>query len=151
LVLDPALLAPAVEGLARSRPAVADEASPALPILVIDDSLTTRMLEQSIFEMEGYSVDLASSAEEGLEMARQRRYGLFVVDVEMPGVDGFGFVERTQQDARLRETPAILVTSRASAEDRARGLKAGAREYMVKSEFDQRTLLNRVRDLLESR
>jgi len=151
LVLDPALLAPAVEELARSQPAVADEASPPLPILVIDDSLTTRMLEQSIFEMEGYVVDLASSAEEGLEMARQRRYGLFVVDVEMPGVDGFGFVERTQQDARLRETPAILVTSRGSAEDRARGLSAGARDYMVKSEFDQRTLLNRVRNLMRSR
>ncbi len=150
LVLDPALLAPVVDELAHSQPPAADKSSAALPILVIDDSLTTRMLEQSIFEMEGYAVDLASSAEEGLEMARQRRYGLFVVDVEMPGVDGFAFVERTQQDAQLRETPAILVTSRGSAEDRARGLKAGAREYMVKSEFDQRTLLNRVRELMRS-
>lgn len=151
LILEPALLASAAEDLARTHPVLSDETLPALPILVIDDSLTTRMLEQSIFEMEGYAVELASSAEEGLAMAKERKYGLFVVDVEMPGVDGFVFVERTQQDARLREVPAILVTSRGSAEDRARGLSAGARDYMVKSEFDQRRLLNRVRELMRAR
>lgn len=151
LILDPAMLAGRIEELAHPRLADRSEPSVSLPILVIDDSLTTRMLEQSIFEMEGYTVDLAGSAEEGLAMARQKRYGLFLVDVEMPGMDGIAFVERVQQEPPLRETPAVLVTSRGSKEDRARGLRAGAQEYMVKSEFDQRLLLNRVRELMRAR
>jgi two-component system chemotaxis sensor kinase CheA len=151
LVLDPALFISRIEELSRSPSAPPDETPPALPILVIDDSLTTRMLEQSIFEMEGYTVDLASSAEEALKMAGQRQYGLFLVDVEMQGMDGVSFVEKTRQMPGLRDTPAILVTSRGSADDRARGLAAGAREYIVKSEFDQRHLLNRVRELMRAR
>jgi two-component system chemotaxis sensor kinase CheA len=101
--------------------------------------------------MEGYSVDLASSAEDALQMASKRQYGLFLVDVEMPGMDGIAFVRRMRQDPALRGIPAILVTSKGSTEDRSRGLDAGAREYIVKSEFDQRHLLSRVRELMRAR
>ena len=151
LVLDPSFLASRLDELLQ-RPVEKAAAPPLpLPILVIDDSLTTRMMEQSIFEMEGYTVDLACSAEEALAMARQRDYGLFLVDVEMPGMDGIAFVEYVQKEPRLRDTPAILVTSRNSIEDRNRGREAGAREYVVKSEFDQRSLLRRVRELMRER
>lgn len=151
LILDPALLASRRDAFSHLEEKNAQQPHPQLPILVVDDSMTTRMLEQSIFEMEGYTVDLASSAEEALTMARQRQYGLFLVDVEMPGVDGIAFVERTQKEPNLRNTPAILVTSRGAPADRARGLEAGARDYMVKSEFDQRFLLKRVRELMRAR
>jgi two-component system chemotaxis sensor kinase CheA len=117
------------------------------PILVVDDSLTTRMLEQSILESAGYEVDLATSAEEGLEMAQARSYALFLVDVEMPGMDGFTFVERTRGDSALRRIPAILVTSRSSPEDRRRGREVGAAGYIVKGEFDQNELVSSIRRL----
>jgi two-component system chemotaxis sensor kinase CheA len=115
------------------------------PVLVIDDSPTTRMLEQSILETAGFETDVATSAEEALVKARHRTYGLFLVDVEMPGMDGFAFVEHTRSDPALRNIPAILVTSRDSPEDRRRGMEAGARAYIVKSEFDQTDFLERVR------
>jgi two-component system chemotaxis sensor kinase CheA len=142
LVLDPQGL---VEHVCRagSAPAIAESAR--APILVIDDSLTTRMLEQSILESAGYEVDLATSAEDGLEKALKRRYALFLVDVEMPGMDGFTFIERTRNDPGLRDIPAILVTSRASLEDRRRGQSVGARAYIVKGEFDQTDLLEKIR------
>ncbi len=117
-------------------------------ILVIDDSLTTRMLEQSILESAGYDVELATSAEEALEKARAKQYGLFLVDVEMPGMNGFEFVSRTQADARLSAVPSILVTSRNSAEDFRKGEEAGARAYIVKGEFDQAYLLRMARELV---
>jgi two-component system chemotaxis sensor kinase CheA len=120
-----------------------------LPILVIDDSLTTRTLEQSILESAGYQVDVATSGEEGMAMAGARSYGLFMVDVEMPGMDGFTFVERTRADPRLAAVPAILVTSRDASEDRRRGLEAGAMAYIIKSEFDQGRLLTLIRGVLE--
>jgi two-component system chemotaxis sensor kinase CheA len=146
LVLEPDGLVAA----AQQARVMASEAQirPKLPVLVVDDSLTTRMLEQSILESAGYEVDLATSAEQALEKARAQRYALFVVDVEMPGMDGFQFVATTRADANLRETPAILVTSRGAPEDQRRGLDAGARAYIVKGEFDQGQLLQSIRDLI---
>ena len=142
LVLDPEGL---VEHVRRASPPPAAGNSASAPILVIDDSLTTRMLEQSILESAGYEVDLATSGEDGLERALKRRYALFLVDVEMPGMDGFTFIERTRMEPSLRDIPAILVTSRASPEDRRRGQSAGARAYIVKGEFDQTDLLEKIR------
>ncbi|HEY5377130.1 MAG TPA: response regulator, partial [Polyangiaceae bacterium] len=118
------------------------------PILVVDDSLTTRMLEQSILESAGYEVDLAVSGEEGMEKARLRKYALFLVDVEMPGMDGFTFIERTRSDPELREVPAILVTSRATPEDVQRGRAVGALAHIEKREFNQTELLERIRKLV---
>ncbi|HKQ71757.1 MAG TPA: response regulator [Polyangiaceae bacterium] len=120
------------------------------PFLVVDDSLTTRMLERSILEAAGYEVDLATSAEEGIEMAKRRTYGLFLVDVEMPGMDGFAFVRETRADPDLRSVPAILVTSRDAPEDRALGQAVGASAYIVKSEFEQNEFLSRIRKLVGS-
>ena len=147
LVLDPLEL---VEHICRAGPAV--DAAPATraPILVIDDSLTTRMLEQSILESAGYEVDLATSGEEGLERARKRRYSLFLVDVEMPGIDGFTFIKQAREDPTLHDIPAILVTSRAAPEDRRRGEQVGAQAYIVKGEFDQTELLDQIRSLVRN-
>ena len=146
LVLDPAGLLAASD---RSRGHLADAPPerPA-PILVIDDSLTTRMLEQSILEAAGYEVEVAVSAEEGIAKARVRRYSMFVVDVEMPGMDGFEFVTQTRADPVLQKIPAVLVTSRNAPEDRRRGEQAGAHAYIVKSEFDQGQLLSIIRKLV---
>jgi two-component system chemotaxis sensor kinase CheA len=148
LVLDPERLIAMASGASggQAEPAPA----PGAPILIIDDSLTTRMLEQSILESAGYEVELASSAEEGFDKALRRRYGLFLVDVEMPGMDGFTFVEKTRADPLLRDVPAILVSSRNAPEDLARGRAAGAHAYVVKAEFDQGRLLETIRGLLSS-
>jgi two-component system chemotaxis sensor kinase CheA len=138
LVLDPeGLIAAAERGSASDHGQKAADR----PILVIDDSLTTRMLEQSILESAGYAVDVAISAEEGLGMLRARRYALILVDVEMPGMDGFTFIERIRGDALFHDIPAILVTSRVSPEDLQRGRDAGANGHIAKSEFDQAELL----------
>jgi two-component system chemotaxis sensor kinase CheA len=127
---------------------VAQTPRPARPLLVIDDSLTTRMLEQSILESAGYRVELAVSGEEGLERARAGDHALILVDVEMPGMDGFTFIEHIRRDPRLHDTPAILVTSRNAPEDKRRGVDVGAQDYVVKSEFDQAVLLARIRQLV---
>ncbi|HWZ42131.1 MAG TPA: response regulator [Candidatus Saccharimonadales bacterium] len=145
LVLDPKeLIAAAGKEIARANNPSSAQRS---VILVVDDSLTTRMLEQNILESAGYEVDLATSGEEGLAKARQRQYNLFLVDVEMPGIDGFEFVSRTQSDAVLRTVPSVLVTSRDAPEDRRRGEQMGARGYIVKGEFDQGHLLRKICEL----
>lgn len=145
LVLDPHGLVAAARERRQRLPVIENRIA---HILVIDDSLTTRMLEQSILESAGFRVDTATSAEEGLEKARRGNYQLFLVDVEMPGMDGFTFVETTRADPVLRAVPAILVTSRNAPADRQRGLDAGASDYVVKGEFDQVRLLTTIRKLV---
>jgi two-component system chemotaxis sensor kinase CheA len=146
LVLAPEALVLAARR-AHALPAVA--APSCDPILVVDDSLTTRMLEESILESAGYQVALAVSGEEALEKARQQRYRLILVDVEMPGMDGFSFIEQLRADPTLRDVPTILVTSRSSPVDRQRGEAVGADAYVTKGDFDQNQLLAHIRRLTE--
>jgi two-component system chemotaxis sensor kinase CheA len=146
LVIDPEGLIEAARSSRTAKPLA--EARRQRHILVVDDSLTTRMLEQSILESAGYRVSLAVSAEDALELSRHARYDLFVVDVEMPGISGFEFVARTRADSVLRETPAVLVSSLSSDADKRRGAEAGASAYIVKGEFDQGGFLRTVRGLV---
>jgi two-component system, chemotaxis family, sensor kinase CheA len=147
LVLDPAGLVDAAHRF-RARPETS-AGSGRTPILVIDDSLTTRMVEQTLLESAGHLVDCATSAEEALEKAHARRYGLFLVDVEMPGMDGFQFIARAHDDPLLSSIPSILVSSRNSPEDHRHGEQVGANAYICKSEFDQGQFLETIRRLLE--
>jgi two-component system, chemotaxis family, sensor kinase CheA len=147
IVLDPEGL---VSEAQSAGPPMQQPESSRVAVLVIDDSLTTRTLEQSILESAGYIVHAMASAEEALDQARRHRYGLFLVDVEMPGMDGFTFIERARADPALRDVPAILITSRSSPEDRQRGKEVGAQAYIVKSEFVQTEFLQRVQQLVQS-
>ena len=123
-VLDSDRLAEAARRAERRAPS---PETPAPPILVVDDSLTTRMLEQSILESAGYEVELASSGEEALEKARRRRFRLFLVDVEMPGMDGFAFVEHLQRTPPCARSPPSSSPRATGPEDRVRGDRASAR------------------------
>ncbi|MFN7147230.1 MAG: response regulator, partial [Myxococcota bacterium] len=122
--------------------------APRLPLLVVDDSLTTRVLEQSILETAGYEVDLASSGEAALGLLRRKAYALVLVDVEMDGMDGFRFIETLRADPAIAHIPCILVTSRASAADFQRGRDVGAAGYVVKGDFRQEEFLALVRRLV---
>ncbi|HYF90409.1 hybrid sensor histidine kinase/response regulator [Azospirillum sp.] len=133
---------------APARPA--EEATPARAhILVVDDSITTRTLEKSILEAHGYRVTLCVDGREALErLSEGMEVGLIISDVEMPRMDGFALLQAVKADKRLAEIPVILVTSRASDEDRERGLRLGADAYIVKTRFDQNELLAGIRRLL---
>src|SRR3569833_540932 len=117
-VVEPAALVAAVGRARRVQPAPAPRQR---PILVVDDSLTTRMLEQSILESAGYAVELAVSAEDALTKLETGDYAMMLVDVEMPGMDGFTLVAELRARPALAHLPAVLVTSRDAQADRDRG------------------------------
>lgn len=117
-------------------------------VLVVDDSITTRTMERNILETHGYEVDVAVSGQEALEKVDRRAFDLVVTDIEMPGMDGFELTRRLRELENYREVPVIIVSSRASDEDRRRGMEVGAQAYIVKGSFDQGTLLDTVETLI---
>jgi two-component system chemotaxis sensor kinase CheA len=117
-------------------------------VLVVDDSVTTRALEKAILEAAGYEVTTAADGQAAWQVLQERGADLLVSDVQMPRLDGFALTEAVRGSPRLRALPVVLVTGRASEQDRARGLQAGADAYLVKSGFDQRALLETVARLL---
>jgi two-component system chemotaxis sensor kinase CheA len=117
-------------------------------LLVVDDSITTRTLEQSVLEAAGYDVMTAVDGADGWRLLQERGADLVISDVEMPRMDGFALCETVRASKRFAQLPVILVTSLETPEHRARGLEAGADAYVVKSSFDQEALLATVRELL---
>lgn len=117
-------------------------------VLVVDDSITTRTLERTLLEREGYEVVTAPDGAEAWSFLQENPCDLVVSDIDMPGMDGFDLCRAVRSSHRLRELPVILVTALESEEDRRRGLEAGADAYLGKSGFDQDQLLETVRRFL---
>jgi two-component system chemotaxis sensor kinase CheA len=134
-----------VSGFLPSEP-VREQVSPS--ILVVDDSLTTRTLEKSILEANGYRVQVAVDGLEALARLRIEKVDLVITDIQMPRMDGFGLLEAMKKDSSLHRIPVIVVTSLDRREDQKKGLDLGADAYIVKRKFDQQELLAAIRQIL---
>lgn len=159
LILDPAFVCRA-PGRRRppvpdngARPAAVTESSdrPAPAVLVVDDQFTVRELQRSILEAAGYRVTTAGDGAEALRWLRERPdIALVVTDIEMPEMDGLDLLRAIRARPEGSSLPVVVVTSRGSDEDRARGGEAGADAYIVKAEFDQESLLDTVARLIRT-
>lgn len=150
LVLKPEALLMAALDLPTFSPVVSERAEGAARhrLLLADDSLTTRALERSILEAAGYEVIVAVDGQNAWQLLQERGADLLLSDVEMPKMDGLSLTQTVRTSTRFRDLPVILLTSRDSPDDRARGLEAGANAYLVKSAFDQTKLLRAIEQLL---
>lgn len=117
-------------------------------IIVADDSITTRTLEQSVLESSGYEVRTAVDGVEAWQMLQEFGADLIVSDVEMPRMDGFSLCLAVKASAKFREIPLVLVTALENESDKERGAEVGADAYLTKSSFDQAELLDTIRQLL---
>jgi two-component system chemotaxis sensor kinase CheA len=139
--------------LARAPgPRLADQLAAPIPdpkrLIVVDDSVTTRTLVKTILEAAGYAVQAAADGSEAWQLLQERGADLIVADVEMPRMDGIDLTATIRRSPRFRALPVILVTALDSEQDRRRGLEAGADAYLIKSAFDQKSLLETVSQLL---
>lgn len=114
-------------------------------VLVVDDTLTARILLKNILEPAGYIVKMAVDGREALARLREFEVDVVLTDIEMPVMNGFELTAKIKEDNKLRDIPVILVTSRASTEDREKGVQAGADAYFVKSSLDKTNLLDVVK------
>jgi two-component system chemotaxis sensor kinase CheA len=119
-------------------------------ILIVEDSVTSRTLLQSILERAGYEVSMAVDGMEALAMLKNGEFDMVVSDVDMPRMNGFTLTEKIRSDNRLAGMPVILVTSLDSREDRDHGISVGADAYIVKRSFEKGEFLDVVRDLMKA-
>lgn len=115
-----------------------------MAILVIEDDLKTGdYLKKGLLES-GYSVDLARNGIDGLYQLREQRYDVLVLDVMLPGKDGWQIIEEVRKDS---DVPVIFLTARDHVADRIRGLRLGADDYLVKP-FSFAELVLRIQTML---
>jgi len=117
-------------------------------VLVVDDEAPIRLLCRVNLEAEGMDVVEASDGETGLETARAEKPDVVLLDVMMPGMDGWQVAERLVDDAETAEIPLVFLTARAELRDRARGLELGGVDYITKP-FNPTELAKVVEGLLE--
>ena len=120
-----------------------------LTVLVIDDEDPIRLLCRVNLEAEGTTVLEAENGHVGLELAKQELPDAILLDVMMPGLDGWTVAERLLEDDATRRIPVIFLTARADVRDRARGLGAGGLDYITKP-FNPVELADLVGDVVDA-
>lgn len=141
------------------RQALMAGASPVLPMtqsetrrkqllaLVVDDSITMRKVTSRVLEGRNFEVITARDGVDATEQMQDRVPDLLLLDVEMPRMDGYQVAEYVRADARLREVPIIMITSRGGEKHRERGKRAGADGYITKP-YKEADLIDEVKQLL---
>ncbi len=113
-------------------------------ILVVDDSATERFFFAELLSKNGYDVLTAENGAEALTKAKSEQPDLILMDVVMPGQNGFQVTRTISRDPGTSHIPIIICTSKSQETDRYWGLKQGARDYVVKP-VDPKDLLNKIR------
>lgn len=129
---------PSPDGPQRSSPVSAT-------ILIVEDEYAVARGVQYALQQEGYQVSLARSGEEGLEFATQQAPDLVLLDVRLPGIDGFEMLRRLR--ATGSKAPVLMLTARDEEVDKVIGLELGADDYLTKP-FGLRELMSRIKALL---
>jgi two-component system, chemotaxis family, sensor kinase CheA len=144
----PDLVASAVRADARSGVEVDEGSGEQHRVLLVEDSITSRMLLKTVLETAGFHVRTAADGLEALEALASEQFDCIVSDVEMPNMNGFSLTTRVREDKDLCDLPVILVTTLEKPRDRELGLEVGANAYIGKSGFDQQVLLDTIARLI---
>lgn len=112
-------------------------------ILVVDDSSVNNFLLENVLEEKGYQLQVAYNGKEAMDFIHQDPPDLILLDIMMPGIDGFEILEKLNRDDSKSKIPVIMVTSKNEETDKERAFKSGAVEYIVKP-IDIEELLDKV-------
>lgn len=116
-------------------------------ILIVDDSPTDAHLVKNILESKGYQISEARNAEQGIQKAKEIQPHLIIMDVVMPGLNGFQATRKITKNPETSSIPVIIVSSKNMDSDKAWGLMQGAKDFLVKP-VNQQDLLNAIQKLL---
>jgi len=102
-------------------------------ILVIEDDAMISSMYKTKFAADGFAVAIAGDGEAGLKLARQKKPDIIMLDVILPRLDGFSVLEELKKDSATKDIPVIMLTNLGTKEDKVKGEKLGAVDYLVKA------------------
>lgn len=117
-------------------------------ILIVDDSPTEVHVFRTMLEKNGHSVVVAQTGEEGIEKAKQVKPDLILMDVVMPGINGFQATRQLALNESTKAIPVIIVTTKDQETDKVWGIRQGAKDYIVKP-VKEKDLMDRVKEALK--
>ena len=117
-------------------------------VLVVEDQEDNRRIMRDLLTSAGYEMLEAVSGEEGVTLAERERPDLILMDIQLPGLDGYEATRRIKGNAALRHIPIVAVTSYALSGDDAKAMEAGCDAYVTKP-FSPRALLAKIREYLK--
>ena len=147
-------------GAYQARAATAGFAPPAarvtatqnsIKILIIEDDRFLRDLIQQKLTREGFTTIPAIDGEEGIKILKEQKPHLVLLDLILPGMDGFEVLRKIKSDPMTATTPVIVLSNLGQKEDMDRAMKAGAEDFMVKAHFTPTEIISKVRSILEEK
>ncbi len=118
-------------------------------VLIVEDDKFLRDLIVQKLEKEGFEVVQAIDGEEGTKMAKEHMVGLILLDLILPGIDGFEVLKRIKEDSETKGIPVIILSNLGQKEDVERGLRLGAQDYLIKAHFTPGEIVEKVRSTLK--
>lgn len=117
-------------------------------IIVEDDKFLRELIAQKLAK-EGYEILTAIDGEEGITQIREKKPDLVLLDLILPGIDGFEVLSRMKADPNLSKIPVVILSNLGQREEVERGIKLGAIDYMIKAHFTPREIIDKVNTVLK--
>ena len=118
-------------------------------ILIVEDDKFLRDLISQKLTKEGYDVDEAVDGEEGVKMIKEVNPDLVLLDLILPGIDGFEVLVKMKENSSISSTPVIILSNLGQKEDVEKGLKLGAVDYLIKAHFTPGEIIDKIRAVLK--
>ncbi len=118
-------------------------------ILIIEDDKFLKELISQKLSKEGYDISEAVDGEEGIKKIKEEKPDLVLLDLILPGIDGFEVLSRTKKDPSLSSIPVIILSNLGQKEDIDKGFKLGAVDYLIKAHFTPGEIIEKIRAVLK--
>ncbi len=118
-------------------------------ILVIEDDKFLRELISQKLIKEGYDIAEAVDGEKGVKKVKEEKPDLVLLDLILPGIDGFEVLSRVKKDPFLAQIPVIILSNLGQKEDIEKGLKIGAADYLIKAQFTPDEIVEKIKNVLK--
>jgi DNA-binding response OmpR family regulator len=119
-----------------------------IKVLIIDDDLTLREMYAERMMVEDYDVHIAKDGDEGIKMAKEVKPDVVLLDIMMPGTNGFGVLESLQKDPTTESIPILMLSALIQEENKAKSKDGGAIGYIVKSETTPADVIEKIKKTL---
>ncbi|OGM12191.1 hypothetical protein A2Z22_05175 [Candidatus Woesebacteria bacterium RBG_16_34_12] len=116
-------------------------------LIVEDDPLVSRMY-QTVFEFEGFEVELARNGEEGIEKLKKEKPVMILLDIMMPKMSGIDVLRELKADIKTKNIPVVVLTNLSGDKDAEKALELGAVKFIIKSKNKPREIVKQIREIL---